>query len=53
MNHQRMGHVANEGLGERMDVWMNHPSYYPSSKSTNDGPIAGPFTEAPIGSINE
>ena len=23
MNHQRMGHAANDGMGDRKQVWMN------------------------------
>ena len=57
MIRQGIGHQINENENHRMmewmDVWMNRPVYYPTNKSTNDGTIAAPFTEAPIGSINE
>ena len=55
MNHQRMGQSPIEGLVERLDVFTNESAGLSITQRANqrtDGPIAGSFTESPIGSIN-
>ena len=60
MNLQRMRQSANEGAGVSMHVWMNERMkewinlsiIQPINQRAN-GPIDGPFSEAPIEPLNE